>query len=390
MRVLSFAPVRFHGRRRRPRPTLATIALASLSIPAVAQPAAFADLAAEFGSSIAAAIGSGASVRITFPADQSGMRAEVVRVLSGHGVRAADSPDAIPIAAACSANLRERVCAAAIGRGEARRVVMTTRPRSGGDAGSEPAVAIELRPIYAQRQPMLDVAAAGDRLLVLTSESVLLVADATSANPGARVIASKTIATARVWPRDVRGRLRVAAPRFEAFLPGVTCRGTIDPFALVCADDNEPWPIGPDNSGIAPSRNAFSASDGFTFYEAASLGQSRWLLVSERGALTLVDGGRRAIAHADPVLHAAAFSESCAGDAPYVITDAHGAEAGSETLRLFRFADAHLTPLPSTAALPGTLTALWSGSGAAAATAIVHNRAAGRYEAFQITLSCAR
>src|SRR5262249_60389868 len=112
------------------------------------------------------AFGPGASVRITFPADQSGMRAEVVRVLSGHGVRAADSPDAIPIAAACSANLRERVCAAAIGRGEARRVVMTTRPRSGGDAGSEPAVAVAPRPVYAHRRPLLAVAAPPHPLLV--------------------------------------------------------------------------------------------------------------------------------------------------------------------------------------------------------------------------------
>jgi hypothetical protein len=392
MTVLSFAAVGFHGREWWPRLTVAALALTSASMPASAQPpAAFVDLAPEFAASIAGAVGPGVPLRVTFGSDQSRLQAEVVRVLAASGVRVTDGSDATPVTAACSTNLRERVCAAEIGRGSARRVVMTTRPRGGPEAAEgDPIVAIELRPIYTQRGPMLDVAAAGDQWLVLTSESVVLVADATAGNLGGRPSASKPIVTARVWPRDVRGRLRVAGQTFEAFLPGVTCRGTINPFTLVCADEIEPWPIGLDNGGIAPSRNAFSTPDGFTFYEVAPLGRSRFLLVSERNVLTLLDSGRRTAVRSETADHAAGFLESCAADAPYVVIDGRAPEANADTLRLFRVADARLVPAPSTAVLPGALTSLWSAAGAGPATAIVHDLNAGRYEALQITLSCAR
>ncbi|HJZ71993.1 MAG TPA: hypothetical protein VKE51_09635 [Vicinamibacterales bacterium] len=391
MTVLSFAAVGFHGREWWPRLTLAALALTPLSMPASAQPtAAFVDLASEFAASIAGALGPAAAVRLTFAPDPSRVEAEVVRLLAARGVRVTDSADATPVAAACATNLRERVCAAEIGRGAARRVVMTTRPRGGAaDGDADPIVAIELRPIYTQRRPMLDVATAGDQLLVLSSESVTLVAGATPADLGGRPTASKPITTARVWPRDVRGRLRVVGPTFAAFLPGVTCRGTINPFTLVCADEIEPWPIGLDNSGIAPSRNAFSTADGFAFYEVAPLDRGRFLLVSERSALTILDNGRRTAARGETADHAAGFLESCAA-APYVALDGRTSDAGADTLRLFRVTDTRLVAQSSTVTVPGALITLWSATDTGPATAIVHDLNAGRYEAFQIALSCAR
>ena len=393
MRVLSFAAVGSHGREWRPRLTLAALVLTTVSLPAASAqpPPAFVDLAPDLAAAIAAAVGPGAAIRLTFPAEQQRTQAEVARALESRGVRAAASGDATPVAAACSVNLRDRVCAAEIGRGDNRRVVMATRPRAASlDADADPIVAIELRPIYTQRRPMLDVAVAGDRLIVLSPESVALVADATEGNLAGRTIASKPITTARVWPRDIRGRLRVAAQGFDAFLPGVTCRGTINPFALVCADEIEPWPIGLDNSGIGPSRNAFATRDGFVFYEAAPLGSNRWLLVSEGRALTLVDNGRRTAAHGDPIDHAAGFADACAGDGSYIVTDGRAPDANHDVLRLSRVADSRLMPSTSTATLPGVLTALWSAVGAGPATAMVHDLDAGRYEAFHVTLSCAR
>jgi hypothetical protein len=391
MTVLSFAAVAFHGREWWPRLTVAALALTAASMPASAQPpAAFVDLASELAGAIAGVVAPGGSVRVTFAPDQSRLQADVVRVLAARGVRVSDSSDATPVTAACSTNLRERVCAAEVGRGDARRVVMTTRPRAGADdTDGDPIVAIELRPIYTQRRPMLDVAAAGDQLLVLTTEAVALVAGATDGNLGGRTIASKPIDTARVWPRDVRGRLRVADRTFEAFLPGVTCRGTIAPFGLVCADEIEPWPIGLDNGGIAPSRNAFSTPEGFAFYEVAPLGRSRFLLVSERSVLTLIESGRRTAARGEAADHAAGFLESCA-DVPHVVLDGRSPDGSADTLRLFRVVDARLVPVPSTAVLPGALTSLWSAAGPGPATAIVHDLDAGRYEAFHVTLSCAR
>ena len=115
--------------------------------------------------------------------------------------------------------------------------------------------------------------------------------------------------------------------------------------------------------------------------------------MGERGVLTFVDPRGRAAARADPADHAAGFPDSCAADGPYVVADARGPDTNADTLRLFRVLDGtRLVPLPSTVTLPGALTALWSAdaAGAAAATAIVHDINAGRYEAFHISLSCAR
>jgi len=388
-RVLSFAAVGSHGREWWTRPASAALALATLSIPASAQPSApFLDLAPDFASAIAAAVGPNAAATVAFAVEQQRLQAEVVRLLAARGIRIVEAGETARVTAECSTNLRERVCAAEIRRGDDRRVVMTTRARDRAEDGAEaPIVAIELRPMYAQRRPMLDVAEAGDRVLVLTPDSVsLAAADAA----GARSIASRPIQTSRVWPRDVRGRLRVAGSSFEAFLPGVTCRGTVAPFALACADESEPWPLGLANSGIAPSRNAFSTPDGFTFYEAAALGGGRWLVSGARGALTLVDARGRAAARADAADHVAGFPDSCAGDVPYVVADARTPEPNADALRLFRVVGARLVALPSSSTLPGTLTALWGAPAGGAATAIVHDVNAGRYEAFHVSLSCAR
>ena len=392
VRVLSFAAVAFHGREWWPTLALAALALTTSPVPALAQPpAGFADLAPDFASSIVNAVGTSGPVRVAFPPDQARVQAELIGLLATRGVRTTDNADATLVNASCAVNLRDRLCVAEVGRGEARRIVMTTRPRpAGADPDAAPIVGLALRSIYTQRAPILDVAVAGDRLVVLTPDAVVLVADASGANDGGRPIASKPIATARVWPRDLRGRLRLAGQNFDAFLPGVTCRGTINPLALVCADDSDAWPIGLENSGIAPSRNAFSTPDGFTFYEAAPVGAGRFLLAGERGALTLMDAGRRTAVRSDAADHVAGFPGACVADAAYVILGARTAEPDNDTLRLFRLADARLVPTGSTTPLPGTLTALWSATASGPATAVVHDSSAGRYEAFHLTLSCAR
>jgi hypothetical protein len=392
VKVLSFAAVGSHGREWWTRFASSALALAMLPAPAFAQSSrAFLDLAPDLASKIAAALAPAAAIRLSFPADDERVQAEVARLLGARGFRVVEDSDAAIVSGSCLANLRERVCVAAIGRGDARRVVMTTRLRAGDAAvDRDPVVALELRPLYTQRGPMLDVAEAGGKLLVLTPDAVALIADADTGALAGRAVASQPIRTSRVWPRDLRGMLRVTVSGFEAFLPGVICRGTASPFTLACADENEPWPIGLDNGGLAPSRNTFSTPEGLTFYEGASLGGGRWLLVGEQGVLTFLDAGRRVTARGDVADHAIGFPESCAADGSYVVTAARSPETSHDTLRLSRLVNGQLVRLPSTIALAGVLTSLWAAPGARAATAIVHDFNAGRYEAFHITLSCAR
>jgi hypothetical protein len=245
---------------------------------------------------------------------------------------------------------------------------------------------IELQPLHTQRAAMLDVAAAaGSHLLVLTPAEVRLIA----VGEPDRTIASQPIVTSRIWPRDLRGRLRVTGNAVGAFLPGVRCRGTISPFVLACADEGDEWPIGFANTGIAPGRNTFATPAGRVFYDAGYIDDDRWIVVGERGMLTFLDGAGRVVANGGPAEHVIGLSTDCV-ETPFVLVGERSADRDLDVLRLSRTVRDQLVSTPSAVRLPGLLTALWSDPDTHGATAIVHNFAAGLYEAFRVTLACAR
>jgi hypothetical protein len=109
--------------------------------------------------------------------------------------------------------------------------------------------------------------------------------------------------------------LRAEGDAFEVFLPGVTCRGSSMRFALACADEGEPWPIGIENAGMAASRNTFATPEGFSFYEAAPLDGGQWLVVDQQGTLTFLDAQRRVVAEAMPAIMSRRFG-ALVGQAP--------------------------------------------------------------------------
>jgi hypothetical protein len=391
--VLSFAVVGCHGREWS---TLASSALLFLLAAATvrAQPATQ-DLASEFASRVAAAIAPGAAVHLVCTGDDGRTQLELGRSLAGRGIRLVESGDgATTVRCSCLENLREDACIADIGDGAARRVVTATRAKnSSGPSMPNPIVALQLRPLHAQRDPILDVALAGPALLVLTPTTVTRIP-----LPGQPAVATQSaaIATGRVWPRDVRGHLRAAGDAFEVFLPGVTCRGSSAPLALACADEGEPWPIGIENAGMAASRNTFATPEGFSFYEAATLDSGQWLAVDQQGTLTFLDAQRRVVARGDASDHVAALRSACAPGS-YVVTARRAPDADSaDVLRLARVAGSTLVPEASTIVLPGVLTALWSARMPSRpqddreAVAVVHDMQTGGYEAFHLSLSCAR
>lgn len=391
--VLSFAVVGCHGREWS---TLASSALMFLLAAATvrAQPATQ-DLASEFAGRVAAAIAPGATVHLVCTGDDGRTQLELGRSLAARGIRLVERGDgATTVRCSCLENLRENACIADIGDGAARRVVTATRAkRSGGPLVPNPIVALQLRPLHAQRDPILDVALAGPALLVLTPTTVTRVP-----LPGQPVVATQSaaIATGRVWPRDLRGHLRADGGAFEVFLPGVTCRGPLTLFALGCADEGEPWPIGIENAGMAASRNTFATPEGFSFYEAAPLDGGQWLVVDQQGTLTFLDAQRRVVARGDATDHVAALRSACAPGS-YVATARRSLDAEStDVLRLARVVGTSLLPEASTIALPGVLTALWPArtplrsEDDREAIAVVHDVQTGRYEAFHLSLSCAR
>jgi len=404
--VLSFAAVGCHGREW----WTPAFALAGFGVPgrlassalmfllavatARAQPATQ-DLASEFAGRVAAAIAPGATVHLVCTGDDGRTQLDLCRSLAARGIRLAELPDgATTVRCSCLENLREYACIADIGDGAARRVVAATRAKnSGGRSVPSPIVALQLRPLHAQRDPILDVTMAGSALLVLTPTTVTRIP-----LPGQPAVApqSAAVATGRVWPRDLRGHLRADGDAFEVFLPGVTCRGSSMPFALACADEGESWPIGIENAGMAASRNTFATPEGFSFYEAAPLDGGQWLVVDQQGALTFLDAQRRVVARGDATDHVAALRSACAPSS-YVVTARRSPDLESaDVLRLARVVGRSLVPEASTIALPGVLTALWSARMPSRAqddreaVAVVHDIQTGRYEAFHLSLSCAR
>ena len=404
--VLSFAAVGCHGREW----WTPAFALAGFGVPgrlassalmfllavatAQAQPATQ-DLASEFAVRVAAAIAPGSAVHLVCAGDDSRTQLELGRSLAARGIRLVELGDgATTVRCSCLENLREYACIADIGDGAARRVVTATRAKnSGGPSVPSPIVALQLRPLHAQRDPILDVTMAGPALLVLTPTTVTRIP-----LPGQPSVAHQSagVSTGRIWPRDVRGHLRAHGDAFEAFLPGVTCRGSSMPFALACADEGESWPIGIENAGMAASRNTFATPEGFSFYEAAPLDGGQWLAVDQQGMLMFLDAQRRVVARGDATDHVAALRSACAPGS-YVVTARRSPEAeGADVLRLARVVGTSLVPEASTIALPGVLTALWSARMPSRpqddreAVAVVHDMRTGRYEAFHLSLSCAR
>jgi len=299
----------------------------------------------------------------------------------------------------CRQNLRERVCVADIvDKAGTRDVLVVSRPFAWSGSGApvssaltparEASLGLAARPLFAQRTQILDVASSPDRRrLIVLEPAAVAIRQWTSGGDVSDVVESRPIQTLRARPRDMRGRVNAAQVPFEVFLPGVTCRGDLDPLRVSCADETAPWP-GLANGGVEASRNYFTTPEGRTFSSAAPLSAdapARWLLADPQGALSLLDDRRSIVAKLSTTGDDVAPAHpACSPGAFVVVSNRAPHEADVDELRLFRVSGRELVAAASPLRLPGILTAFWD------STAVVHDAAAGRYEAFQISVSCAR
>jgi len=332
-------------------------------------PSAFDDLVPQLAAKVTAALPAGAQVSLAVdagvdPEEARAIRTRITTLLAARGLRIADATTAIPaVAIGCGRNLRERVCVAEIHSDGRSQIAMVTGPRSSSTAGTRgPAPALELRPLISQQVQILDAAVLGDRLVVLDVAAVTLFERKDGEWRG---VQSRPLPASLRWPRDARGRLRASGNRFDLFVPLMTCTGRVDPLEFSCTDGQQPWPIGVDNTGLEPGRNYFRTSEGAVFYNAAPLG---------------------AAANDDAI----ALTASCA-QGTYVVAALQGARVESgELLQLSRVADGRLVQAASPMSLPGVLTALWAQLDQTSAVVVTHDVRAGRYDAFQTTISCSR
>jgi hypothetical protein len=252
-----------------------------------------------------------------------------------------------------------------------------------------PRVVHELRRVLAQQAPILDLVRTADGILALSPTAIV---HYKQIDGGWRSVESRPVPRTHPWPRDVRGRLRVAAGRVEAFLPGVACAGSADLQSLTCSERVAAWPLDLDDVALDPARNYFRSSSGLAFYGIARLGDAagaRWLAATLDGMLAFVDESGQSSATKTNGDDLVGVQVPCAtGSYVVAASPARGRDAGQ--LTLFEVAGRRLAPAALPLTLSGKITALWPGPSAEAATVITHDRDAGRYDAHELVVSCSR
>lgn len=372
------------------------VLLASGAVVSAQTASSYQDLASDLAARIASVIPAGAQVSLAPVAenqtdDMAAFSADQSSRLRSRGIRVGEAAEGVTaIRLGCGQNRRERSCVAEIQSGAVRDIAIVTRAHDGRTRPEAAAwFSLDVRPLFAQRVQLLDVAIVGDRLLVLDVQSLTLYQrTAGTWQP----LETRPVGAGRTWPRDPRGRLRITGDRFEAWLPGVTCTGAVAPLVVTCADGQRPWPIGIDNGGLDAGRNHFSTPEGFTFYSAAPVvdaAGTRWLVADLDGELTWLDAARREIGSAGFADEVAALAPACGEDATIVAVERAPGGDG-DALRTFAAVRGRLVPAAAPIALAGHVTALWSTAGSDAATMVVHDAGAARYETLQIRIACGR
>jgi hypothetical protein len=328
-------------------------------------------------------------------ADEAAVLREIADQLRARGLSLVSAASgAAKVRVACSENLRDHVCAAEIVKGDSRDVVAASRPRA--LAAAQPSsrlVTLDVRPVLAQRERILDLVEIGDRLLVLDVAGFdLYLRSDTGWKPAGTV----AVASPPARPRDPRGRLSVNGERVDAFLPGMTCRCTLEPFKADCVSaQNSSWPVGAPNSILAPGANYFTSPNTPPFFTAAQLGTeaglTTWLLAGVDGRLHLLGAAFEA-RQTLPGLgdDVASVQTACGSGRQLIATGSNGDDEAAEALRAYEMTGSTLIPLTPAVHLPGRITAVWERPAGGSVLVVAHNSDLNRYEAFYVGLGCVR
>jgi hypothetical protein len=374
------------------------LALTALAAAGVAQAAPAAqDLEAALAEKLAVRFAPAEQVSVNVlggSADENARRREIrdaiVGALRSRGVAVSDRPDAATrVDITCGDNIRERNCVAEIRKRGAWDVVTASRVHSVGAGEGPMPLSLDWRPLFAQRDPILDVAPAGDRLFVLAPTAVV---GYERRADGWQRVQTRAVAQTRTWPRDVRGRLWIEGTTLEVRLPGVACRGAVDVGSLTCVDERQPWPIGIENAGLDGTRNYFTTPQGLPFFAAAPAGvgvRARWVLADQFGHLAWFEGGQ-IVPTGDRGDDVVALTAPCAEGANVLVSSPSLRRRDADMLRLLRVVGSDLLPVAAPVDVAGMVTALWAAPGATNAVAVVRDAGGERYEAIHVAIACDR
>lgn len=364
--------------------------------------------ATQFGREIAGIVGRGtASLSIRnqslLPVDEiPAIRRAVEAELYSRGIQLKSGDSASVIRITLSENVQGWVWIAEVRKGDDTRVAIVTAPRSDkyGAAQSGPSVILRKTFLFAQSEPMMDVATAGSgddaRLLVLEQSTIVWY----RLNEGQWEKAQTFPIRGRAFPRDLRGRLVLGENQsFSAHLPGLVCTG--DASSASCRESDDPWPLGTQKAFFNSARNYFTGVlvPGLgrqmpPFYAAADLprpGYSLWAFSGIDGVVRLSDSVNERTLSSTVVRDwgsdMATVYSHCGTGAQLLVTSSL---QDQESLRAYEVADREPVLVSAPLMMEGPVTALWPSKDAASATAIVRNISTGRYEAYSISVACSR
>jgi hypothetical protein len=341
-------------------------------------------------------------------ADTEEIRRELTSSLATSGVRVWQPDQAADtIQLTLSENLEEYVWVAEIhGARTDKNVLVVSLPRPDSAVLTEnlPPVTIRRTLLVSQPEPILDVAVVEGtprRALVLGRNSVAI---EELENGRGSVIESLPVSSPKTLPR---GRIFLGKDHaFDAYLPGLICRSTSStPLGMKCSPSDDPWPLGPENSGVAaffsPARNFFTGAlvpgigrqrSAPPFYSAAAIPRANyllWILAGLDGQIHLLDGfNQQVLAKVRWGSDVASVHAPCRSDWQ-VLADLAETEA-PDAIQAFEFLDREPVPVSAKLNLNGGVTALRAGPGEGAGLAIYRNSATGNYEALELNIDCTR
>jgi len=323
---------------------------------------------------------------------------------AGVMVRAKDADSDVRVT--LSQNLQGWLWVAEVQEGSETRVAMLPVPgaTASGAASSEPPITLRADLLYAQDDPILDVAVLGtgteQHMIVLDPAHIKAYI---AAGGNWQLVQGYDIPHSQPFPRDLRGRIVPSTDHlFDAYLPGIACNATKTgdswTMTVACSDSDDPWPIGSQKAFYNSTRNFFTGVvvPGFgpklpPFYSTAELVRisgTAFLFADVNGAVHLLEGGSHKVltgAH-DWGSDIAVVRSEC-GSGMQVVASAAGAPV-ADSLRAYEISGHEAVTASAPLNFDGAITAIWTGSDKTSATVVVRKPQESRYEAYSVSLAC--
>ena len=316
---------------------------------------------------------------------------ELEQALLSLGVRLVSKEEAgVEVAVTMSKNLQGQVWIADISKGDERHAAMVSlaSPVPIGGASSLTAI-LQIRPVFQQELPILDLIRLEDGLIVLDPQYISLY----RRGNGWELTRAVTLTYRRPVPRDPRGRLRMDGSSLGAYFSGGLLKLSADLSWVVEMSTDPAWPLETPDAKLVTGRNYFQASGLPPFYSVVRLGflTDFRLLVTELDGKTglfspegelqeIFDGWGSEIAAITPL---------CGVD-PQVLVVIPGENDRPDSIQAYRISAHRAVAMSPPTQLSGTVTAMWLETGRAAIVLVCHNPSAERYEAFEISATCGR